>query len=69
MAGEIDLSVITSLIPGPWGVLAGLLFKYGPDLVDKLIQNSKNNVPVTADEWQSIRNLINTPFDKLAPPK
>ena len=52
-----------------WMTIATLIAKYGLPFVDKLISNAANNTPVTPDEWQKQRALIETPFDALCPPK
>jgi len=58
-------AAITSLIPGPWGILATLVASEGIPFVDHLIQNSKNNTPVTPDAWLDLRAKAKTPFQDL----
>ncbi len=53
--------------PVTWSVIASLVLKYGVPFVDQLIQNLKNNNPVTLDEWNALKAKIDTPFDVLVP--
>lgn len=52
-----------------WIAVAELVGKYGIPFVEKLLANAQNNTPVTLDEWNSLKKLIETPFDALVPPK
>lgn len=50
-----------------WLAILELVGKYGLPFVEKCIQNSQNNVPVTPQEWDNLKKLIETPFDSLVP--
>ena len=52
-----------------WIAVAELVGKYGIPFVEKLLANAQNNTPVTLDEWNSLKKLIETPFDVLVPPR
>ena len=51
--------------PLTWMQIAGLIVKYGFPFVEKLLSNAKNNVPVTTEEWDSLKKCV--PFDVLVP--
>ena len=50
---------------GPWGALAGLALTFGVPFVTHLISNSKNNTPVTLEEWNALKAKIATPYEDL----
>lgn len=55
--------------PLTWATLIPLIVKVGIPAAEKLWFNATNNVPVTAAEWKTLRELNETPFDTLVPPK
>jgi hypothetical protein len=51
--------------PLTWLQIAALVAKYGLPWVEKIIHNAQNNVPVTVEEWNSLKKCV--PFDVLVP--
>lgn len=50
---------------GPWGVIAGLALQFGTDFVKGLLENAKNGVEPTPEEWDKLVQKIKTPFEDL----
>jgi len=51
--------------PLTWVTIANLLAKHAFPVVEKLIFNAQNNVPVTVDEWDKLKKCAE--FDDLVP--
>ena len=52
---------------GPWGAVAGLVWKLGAPFAAKIITNAANKTPVTPEEWEKLAALIETPGESLIP--
>jgi len=55
--------------PITWGLIAQLIVKVGLPAAERIWLNAQNNTPVTPAEWKTLRDLNETPFDALMPPK
>lgn len=51
--------------PISWATIAGLLVKYAPEVIDRILANAQNNKPVTVAEWEDLKKML--PFDQLVP--
>lgn len=48
-----------------WVLVASLLLKYGPEVVDSILTKIQNKNPVTLDEWNALKAKIAISYDDL----